>query len=532
MLYSTYLGGRWGAEGYAIAVDTHGNAYVVGQSCYSLPVVNGFNLSDRPCYHGFLAKLSPDGSQLLYSSLINGNTIPQPYPLGYGTVANEVACDNEGVVWIAGWTQASDLPVTANAFQQKFGGGFWCEPGDEGCHSDQGGDAFLAKIDTTKSGLDSLLTLTYLGGTKGDLADGLDIDVTGAVYVAGQTGSPDFPVTAETFQPSLAGYMDAFLTKFTSSGELVYSTFLGGSFVDRARDISVDAAGNAYLTGWAYSDDFPTTSGAYQTVSAGNWQSFVAKVSPDGSTLVYSTYLGDVPGTPGYVGNSLANGIAVDPSGSAYIIGDTWQAGFPTVDPIQPEPGGGNQDAFIARLTPDGSRLSFATYLGGGSEDMANNAIGLDPAGGIYVAGTTCSADFPVARPIQPALNGPCDLYVAGIAFYLTVSIDIKPGNFPNAINLGSGGTVPVAVMSTSSFDARTVDPTTVTLASAPVGLKGKGTPMASFEDVNRDGLLDLVVHVGAEALQLSQTDTECVLEGRTFGGQPIRGTDTIKVVP
>ena len=116
--------------------------------------------------------------------------------------------------------------------------------------------------------------------------------------------------------------------------------------------------------------------------------------------------------------------------------------------------------------------------------------------------------------------------------FKIQVSIDIKPGSFPNCINLGSNGTVPVAIISTETFDATTVDPLTVTLASAPVKLKGKGTPMASFQDVNGDSLLDLVVHVSTEALQVTNTDTEAVVEGKTYGGGPIRGTDTIRVVP
>jgi N-acetylneuraminic acid mutarotase len=113
-----------------------------------------------------------------------------------------------------------------------------------------------------------------------------------------------------------------------------------------------------------------------------------------------------------------------------------------------------------------------------------------------------------------------------------TVSIDIKPGSDPNSINLGSGGTVPVAIFSTADFDATTVDPLTVMLASAPVQLKGKGTPMASSQDVNEDGLLDLVVHVDTTALQLSETDTQATLQGQTFGGTSIQGSDSVRIVP
>ena len=114
----------------------------------------------------------------------------------------------------------------------------------------------------------------------------------------------------------------------------------------------------------------------------------------------------------------------------------------------------------------------------------------------------------------------------------IQVQIDIKPGSYPNSINLGSGGTAPVAILSTNDFDATTVEPVSVTLASAPVKLKGKGTPMASFEDVNADGLLDQVVHVETQAFELSETDEEAILEAETSNGIRIRGLDSVRVVP
>jgi hypothetical protein len=121
---------------------------------------------------------------------------------------------------------------------------------------------------------------------------------------------------------------------------------------------------------------------------------------------------------------------------------------------------------------------------------------------------------------------------VSQIIRVITVPIDIKPGSSPNSINLGSAGAVPVAIISTAAFDARTIDPTTVTLAGAQVRLRGRGAPMASFEDVNSDGLVDLVVHVTTEALQLSESDTEAILAGQTFGGTRIRGVDSVRIVP
>ena len=148
------------------------------------------------------------------------------------------------------------------------------------------------------------------------------------------------------------------------------------------------------------------------------------------------------------------------------------------------------------------------------------------------MTGRTHSADFPLVNPLQPNVAGDGDAFVAKIADFVTVTIDIKPGSFPNSINLGSGGNVPVAIFSAPDFDATTVDPETVTLASAHVRLKGKGTPMFSFEDIDEDRLLDIVVQINTESLQLTEGDVEAVLEGVTFDGLNIQGADSVRIVP
>lgn len=160
----------------------------------------------------------------------------------------------------------------------------------------------------------------------------------------------------------------------------------------------------------------------------------------------------------------------------------------------------------------DEASLRLYHYEGGAWVDVTTS---LDTTNNIICGSVTSFSAFAIFEPIP-----------------LPVTIDIKPGSFPNSINLGSGGTVPVAIFSTSTFDARTLDPTTVTLASAPVKLRGRGTPMASAEDVNGDGLPDIVVHVSTEALQLHEIDTEAVLRGKTFDGRAVKGQDTVRVVP
>jgi hypothetical protein len=133
--------------------------------------------------------------------------------------------------------------------------------------------------------------------------------------------------------------------------------------------------------------------------------------------------------------------------------------------------------------------------------------------------------------PFTGSLPSPPAVQVNVVSTVTAVNIDVKPGTSPNSINIGSNGSVAVAIFSTPSFDARTVDPLSVTLAGASVEVKGKGTPMASFADVDGDGLLDLVVHVSTEALELTDGDTEVVLEGKTFGGVSIQGTDLVRVI-
>jgi len=197
------------------------------------------------------------------------------------------------------------------------------------------------------------------------------------------------------------------------------------------------------------------------------------------------------------------------------------------------------------------SAVAIADVNGDGKPDLivtnsATNSVTVLPGDGAGSFGTPTNLTVG-AGPVSVAVgdlngDGKPELVVANAAGNsvsvlmnpptIIVTIDIKPGSFPNSINLGSGGTVPVAIFSTPAFDARTVDPATVTLASAPAKLKGKAAVMASFEDVNADGLLDLVVHVSTEALQLTAGDSEAVLEGKTFGGTAIRGTDSIRVVP
>ncbi|MBI2985821.1 MAG: SBBP repeat-containing protein, partial [Deltaproteobacteria bacterium] len=505
LIYSTYLGGSGDDQAVGITVDAAGYAYVAGSTASTdFPTVNPLQAA-----HGggsedaFITKLDPTGSTLIYSTYLGGSA---------NDGGRGIGLDTGGNVYVSGATTSPDFPL-ANPIQSVCGGFPACSE-----------DFFVAKLNAQG---DQLLYSTYLGGSNLEQNYGsLAVDNLGNAYVAGGTQSSDFP-TVNPFQSGYGGGpRDAFVAKLKTDGSaLVYSTYLGGSRAEQAFSVAVDAVGNAYVSGATGSSaDFPLKNPLQPAHGGGNQDGFVAKLTASGA-LVYSTYLGGS-------GEENSRGIAVDAAGQARVTGVTSSTDFPTVNAFQPVYGGGINDGYIVALNAAGSALLYSTYFGGSGHDRSR-FIALDSLGNAYVTGWTDSADFPTMNPLQPTLNGPGDIFIAKIgAPVLQVTIDIKPGSFPNSINLGSKGTTPVAILSSASFDAATVDPTTVTLAGAPVASRGKGRSMASTEDVNGDALPDLVVHVSTEALHLSKADTLAVLEGQTFAGMPIRGADSVRIVP
>lgn len=318
LVYSTYYGGTTGEFGSAIAVDSTGNAYVGGvTSSPDFPKTNpiqanyGGSLADA-----FVAKFNPAGSQIVYSTYLGGN--------GNDGVTG-IAVDGNGSVNLTGVTFSSNFPV-ANAIQPNFGGGAF--------------DAFATTINPAGT---ALTFSTYLGGTGDDRGYRVKLDARGNAYVAGSTESANFP-TAGPFQPALNGIVDAFLTKLTSDGMLSYSTFLGGSGLDGATGLAVTNVGNAYLTGFTNSTDFPLLDPSQPVNNGGEFDVFVTKLNATGTALAYSTYLGGS-------GFDSAFDIELDQSRNAYVFGRTASTNFPTVIPLQPANGGGPFDVFITKLT-------------------------------------------------------------------------------------------------------------------------------------------------------------------------------------
>ena len=256
---------------------------------------------------------------------------------------------------------------------------------------------------------------TYLGGFHFDFAETLAVDAAGNAFIAGYTASSDFP-TLVPLQASPGGTGDAFVARFDPNGAPVYITYLGGFHVDAIFDVATDGTGAAYVTGQTGSTDFPITPGAFQPTYGGFWDAFVAKLSPDGQSLVYSSFLGGSDeenrsnaGVPGE--------IAVDRQGNAYVTGDTQSGDFPLVNPLQPQYHG-NIDVFVTKINPTGTALVYSTYLGGETGDTAYG-LAVDAGGSVVVVGDTVSRDFPVVNAVQPAcapsFAGCWDVFVARI---------------------------------------------------------------------------------------------------------------------
>jgi hypothetical protein len=433
--YSSYLGGATPSPhspidsgALAIAVDAAGNMYVTGfTSTVDFPTAN----PEQPAYGGglydvFVTKIDPSGSTLVYSTYLGGINDEKAFA---------IAVDSAGSAYITGFTQSPNFPTTVTAFQPVS---------TTGILPTNSSDAFVTKL---SPGGNALVYSTFLGGnTNADNGFGIAVDSSGCAYVTGETASTDFP-TKNAYQPSLAGSgflrFNAFVTKLSADGTaLVYSTYLGGG-VDEGFGIAVDSSGSAYVTGYTYSTSFPTKN-PLQANLAGDSDIFITKFSPAGNTLVYSTYLG---------GSDLdeAFGIAVDASGSAYITGKTRSNDFPTVNAFQPTFGGGNEDAFVAKINPAGSALVYSTYLGGSGSEGNLSRIALDSAGDAYVVGSTDSTDFPTASAIQSARAGPGDnafvtkLNAAGNGLIYSTYLGGNSLNLGFGIAVDSSGTAFVA---------------------------------------------------------------------------------------
>ena len=400
LIFADYFGGTTGNDGVSgVALDSLGNAYVTGTAASTdFPVVNAYQSMLSGSEDAFLAKFPADGSSISFSTYLGGSAT------AYG---KGVAVDSQGEAVIAGITQSTDFPIV-NAFQSSIS-------------SDQFGDwgeyGFITKFAADGQ---SLVYSSYLGGSNLSVSSGagyfpqtdimgLVVDSLGNAYVTGFTTTTNFPVTSGAFLTTYTAPVlgsTGFVSKFTNSGSISYSTYLPGPYnPGLLYGITVDSNGSAYVTGGDLTNQFPVTNKNICDPSVTNCAgSIVVKLDPTGSNLIYSTYVSTD-------NQMVATNIAVDESGNAFIGGSAYQ--FELVNPIEGLTGG--QEVFIAEIDPAATTVLMATCLCGQQDDFLSGLV-LDSSGALYVAGFTDSADFPVTQlAFQTLWAGGYDSFVAKI---------------------------------------------------------------------------------------------------------------------
>ena len=327
IVYSTYIGGGSDDFGNGIAVDGSGNAYVTGLTRSSdFPTANAFQAG--PAGGGadvFVTKISPAGNVFVYSTFVGGDG----QDIGTG-----IAVDSTGAAYVSGSTTSKVFP-TSNAFQAKNAGA---------------SDGFVFKLAPAGN---TLVFSTFLGGSGDETIFRIVLDGTG-IYIGGYTSSSNFPLMNPA-QATAGGFYDAFVAKLSLSGaSLLYSTYLGGSGDDFGYGLAVDSSGSAYIAGWTSSTNFPTRNALQPLYGGGASDAFVARLAPNGNSLLYSTFLGGS-------GDDEAHGIALDPTGAAFVTGRTSSASFPGARNRYNE-GSGKFDAFVTRISADvGSAFALVT---------------------------------------------------------------------------------------------------------------------------------------------------------------------------
>jgi uncharacterized protein (TIGR03437 family) len=545
LIYCGFIGGSGDESGNDIAVDRNGNAYVVGETSSSeatFPETAGPDLTfGGGGTDAFIAKINPTGSGLVYCGYIGGTN---------GDLARGVAVDTDGNAYVVGETFSNQ-----NSFPVVGGPDLTFNAGST--------DVFITKVNASGTGL---IYSGYIGGNRRDFGQKVAIDSAGNAYIVGYTESAEdsFPVSVG---PSLvhSGEIDAFVTKVNAAGTLlIYCGYLGGAEQDYGRDIAIDSAGNAYITGDTASDQntFPETAGSADvTYNGGLNDAYVAKINPNGSALVYCSYHGGAGSDAGY-------GIGVDNVGAAYISGETTsdQGSFPVL--LGPDLSfNGITDAFVAKFNAAGASRVFSGYIGGAGFDRSL-CLAVDGSGNVHVAGETSSfqTSFPVIGGPQLQTNGVVDAFVAklngatsaliyagyigGVAndFALSIAVDIDERAYIAGYTESTQQTFPVLSGPDLSYNGgktdafvakieRRPDTTPPTIASVGVITRGQGAnnsaTLAFVSDIDTlPGNIFIAlrgVPAGVQVTNLTNTNGE-VTANFNIACNAVPGTYTINV--
>lgn len=369
LIFSTFIGGGDQDQAFCITVDPYGSIYIAGTTISTdFPMVNSYNSTNGGGYgDGFIAKFNSAGSALSYSTFIGGYK--------YDAI-EDIVTDSSGNLYVVGYTRSPDF-TTKSAYNSTYGG------------SD---DVFIAKY--TLSG--TLTFSTFFGGSNNEDAYAIAVTST-SIYITGYTSSSNFP-TQNAIDSSLGGSGDAFIAKFGVSGStLDYSTYYGGSNGDYANDITVDSSGNAYITGYTLSTDFPLQNYVDNSLK-GTYSAFIAELSSTGSTKLFSTYFG---GT----GADWGNSIRLDSSNNIYIMGWTSSTDLQVKNAFQSKNNGGTADLFLTKIKASDHTIDYSTYFGGNGYEYQGK-IAVTGAGIVYGISITTNADIMTVHAYQSQYGG------------------------------------------------------------------------------------------------------------------------------
>ena len=492
LVYSSYLGGQGADFGLGIALDSAGNAYVTGSTqSVDFPVVTPLQGTTGGGSDVFVAKVNFTGSALLYSTYLGGSA---------ADVSQAIQVDSSGNAYIAGYTFSTNFP-TVNPYQGANAGG--------------GADAFVAKLNPSGKGL---VYSTYLGGSGDDRAFGIALDSSGDAFVAGETQSPVFPTTSSAFQISNHGGSDAFVSKLNPGGtNLIYSTLLGGGAVDQANGIAVDASGDAFVTGFTQSNDFPTQqavqgllgiTGGSACGASPCADSFVSELNPAGTTLTYSTFLGGS-------GADFGQGIALDSTGNVYVTGSTASANFPAVaTAYQGVLGSVAGNAYIAKIGTANlpsiaivpSKLNFGNQPLNVRSPAQTITVVNEGTAPLSITSFTPTADFQETDNCVgtvSASGGSCTVNVT----FTPTTLGAAPSNSEISIAdnaTGSPHLIPLSGSGVSAATAVTLSPTSLSFGNQSVG----AISAAQTVTITNTGISSLVINSITASTNFVQTNT------------------------
>ena len=436
LLASTFIGGTGSENGYSIAIDNSDNVYVTGYTDSTDYSTTSGAYKETYTEGGsvFVSKLTSNLAMLSASTYIGGSLVD---------LGRSIALDGSNNVYLTGYTNSNDFPVTSGAYDESHAGSK---------------EVFVSKFNTD---LTDLTESTFIGGSSNDEVHSIALDGADNVYVTGYTLSADYPTTSGAYDETHNGNISVIISKLTSNlATLSASTFIEGSLNDVGISIALDDSSNVYVTGYTDSIDFPVTSGAYDEVHNGTNDVFVSKLTADLTSLSASTFIG---GSESEFGNS----IALDGSSNVYVTGKTDSNDYPVTSWAYDQIYSDLTDVFVSNLNSNLTELSASTFIGGTRLDRANS-IAIDSSDNVYVTGATYSSEYPTTSgAYDETFNGSASTSV----FVSKLSANLERDGITITVtntNDSGAGSLRQAIADAQSGDTIQFDPAVnaITLAS------------------------------------------------------------------